>query len=453
MAEIREIGSRWELFLDRWLIAKIEGDARLELHPPERREVVLTTDKAWEGNDSAYYCIVNDNGKIRIFYRGYTPGECTPGTLTCMVESHDGIHFTRPTLGLYDFEGSKENNVVWQGYEAHCLAIFLDTKPDAPADARYKALGITGKMELNGLYALQSPDGIHWKRISERPVLSKGAFDSLNVAFWDSHAGLYRAYVRYYTEDHIKQFQGIRCIQGNTSPDFLNWSDPQPNLYEDGIPLEQFYTSSTTPCPGAEHILLAFPKRFIPERKKNPEHKEAGISDGVLMSSRDGVHWDRTFLEAWLRPGTDQKNWTDRNNMIAWGIAATGENEFSLYASEHYRWPDNRLRRLVIGRHRFASVHAGASGGVMTTHPFTFNGAKLVINASTSAAGSISCSLLDEDGGTIPGLSNEGTEAWFGDEFNAVFRWKSDDLSKLRGKAARLRVELADADLFAIRFV
>jgi hypothetical protein len=70
------------------------------------------------------------------------------------------------------------------------------------------------------------------------------------------------------------------------------------------------------------------------------------------MSSPDGVQWDRTCLEAWVRPGLDAKNWTERSNMPAWRIAGLQPGECSLYISEHYRWPDNRLRRLVLPRHR-----------------------------------------------------------------------------------------------------
>src|SRR6188474_547776 len=42
------LGARWELFVDDWLVAG-RKDATLKLHPPERREVVLVTDAAWEG--------------------------------------------------------------------------------------------------------------------------------------------------------------------------------------------------------------------------------------------------------------------------------------------------------------------------------------------------------------------------------------------------------------------
>ena len=43
-----DLGTRWELFVDDYLVAKKDGLA-LKMHEPVRREIVLTTDKPWEG--------------------------------------------------------------------------------------------------------------------------------------------------------------------------------------------------------------------------------------------------------------------------------------------------------------------------------------------------------------------------------------------------------------------
>ena len=226
-----------------------------------------------------------------------------------------------------------------------------------------------------------------------------------------------------------------------------------PNRYDEGVPMEHFYTTGTVACPGAEHLLLAFPKRFVPKRKKISDHPETGISDAVFMSSRDGVQWDRPFLEAWVRPGHDDKNWTERSNMPAWGIVEATPGEWSLYISEHYRWPDNRLRRLVLPRHRLASLQAGAQSGEFTTRPLTFAGDKLAINYATSAAGSIQIEIQDADGQALKGFAQADMAPLYGDELEKVVAWKSgSDLSQLAGKPIRLRVVLQDADLYALRF-
>lgn len=451
---VRDIGSRWELFVDHFLIDSSNG-VDLKLNSPERREVVLVTDAPWEDSEAAYYSVIQVAGKVRVYYRGACPkSDLSHDQVTCVVESTDGIHFTRPNLGLIEVKGSKDNNVIWLGIESHNFAPFLDKNPNCKPDEKYKALGgiaHPGKNWLGedvkaGLYAFVSADGVHWKKLRNEPVITDGAFDSLNIAFWDSQRNQYVCYSRTFTNN-------IRTAQSSISPDFVTWSKGRPNQYASDVPLEHFYTTSTIPCPNAEHLFVAFPKRFIPGRKKVLRHNDVGVSDAVFMSSRDGVRWDRSFLEAWVRPGLDERNWTDRNNMTAYGVAEVIPGEWSFYISEHYRWPDNRLRRLSLPRHRFASAHAGAKGGEFTTPPLLFQGELLHLNYSTSAAGQIEVELLDEKGSPIAGFSRDAFAPQFGDELDAIATWKGkSDLSKLSGKPTRLRVFLRDADLFAIRF-
>jgi hypothetical protein len=441
------IGTRVEMFVDDRLIEPtMRRGVSLELQNPVRREVVLTTDKPWEGIFSAYYTIFQDGPRFRLYYRGSGPvGDNSEQQFTCYAESTDGIHFVRPNLGIHEFKGSKENNIVHIGVESHNFAPFLDTNPAAKPDERYKALaGLSST-----LFAYGSGDGIHWKKLQDGPVMTKGTFDSLNIAFWDSESKCYRSYSRYFDKGAYK---GFRAIQHCKSQDFLHWSDPEPNQYADGVPMEHFYTNATFPCPGAPNHYLAFPMRFVPQRKKIAEMKEPGVSDAAFMSSRDGEHWDRSHLEAWLRPGTDQRNWTHRSNMPAWGIVQTGPDEFSMYVSEHYGWPDNRLRRVTVRRHGFSSIHAGSGGGDFTTLPLSFSGDRLVLNYATSAVGSVKVELQDEKGKPLPGFALADMAPLYGDELDAVLKWKSGaDLSEFAGKPVRIRFVLKDADLFSIR--
>ena len=443
-----DIGSRIEMFVDDWLIERTE-DVSLKLNTPIKREIVLVMDKPWEGPTSGYCVLFQDGDKIRLYYRGQCPTDRSEEQVACLAESADGIHFTRPNLGLFEVNGSLENNVIWLGNGAHNFAPFLDTNPNAKPEERYKALG-RGGGRPQSLFAFSSPDGIRWERMQEKPVTTKGAFDSLNIAFWDTNLQAYQLYSRYFTKGG---FKGVRAIQSHTSDDFLHWTDPQPHLYGPGIPMEHFYTNATVPCPGAPHIYLSFPKRFVPERKKVASHPYEGVSDAVIMSSRDGVHWDRTFMEGWVRPGLDQKNWTERNNMPAWGIIATSSEEFSMYISEHTRWPDNRLRRITIRRHGFASVNAPYAGGEFTTRPLIFSGKRLILNYSTSAVGSVQVEVQDESGQSMPGFALSDMEQLYGDELDQVIEWRDgDDLSALVGRTVRLRFVLKDADVYALRF-
>jgi hypothetical protein len=442
-----DIGTRVEMFVDDQLIDPAgRRNISLELQTPIRREVVLTTDKPWEGIFSAYFTILQDGPKFRLYYRGSGPvGDSSERQYTCYAESTDGIHFVRPNLRLHEFEGSKDNNIILTGLASHNFAPFLDTNPAAKPNERFKALaGQASRLDAYG-----SPDGLHWKKLQAEPVITKGTFDSLNLAFWDTNAKCYRAFSRYFDRD---AFKGYRSIQNCQSQDFLHWDEPQPNHYAAGVPKAHFYTNATFPCPGAPYHYLAFPMRFIPERKKITEMKEGGVSDAMFMSSRDGQNWDRSHLESWLRPGTDQRNWTHRSNMPAWGIVQTTPDEFSMYVSEHYGWPDNRLRRITVRRHGFSSAHATAGGGEFTTRPLIFSGDKLVLNYATSAAGSIAVEVQDESGKPLPGYALVDTKPLYGDELDAAISWKSkQDVSGIAGKTVRLHFVMQDADIYSLR--
>ena len=451
------IGSRLELFVDDWLIEKMTG-ADLRLHHPVPREVAITFDREWEGNSSAYVTVFQDGDVFRMYYRGSGDDIGKEKAehihqVVCYAQSRDGIEWEKPELGLCEFNGSKQNNIVWTGEGHHNFASFKDTNPACKPEARYKALG-SGKG--GKLVAFQSADAIHWQLVSEEPVITKGAFDSQNLAFWDTVRQRYVEFHRYNDREIVKG-EPIRRIMTCTSDDFLNWTEPELIDFGDA-PLEQLYTNATVAYYRAPHIFLGFPKRFVPERKKVLDHPFPGVSDGVFMTSRDGLHW-RRWLKAFIRPGLQRERWVQRNNMTAWGILATRPaieglpDELSLYSSEKYCAEGCCLRRYTLRTDGFVSVNAPYAGGEFTTRPFLFDGKELMLNYSTSAAGSLRVAILDGDDNPVPGFEMDNCPELYGDEIEAVVSWKDgSDVSKLAGRPIRLRLALKDADLYSIRF-
>lgn len=452
MTEAVRIGSRIEMFTDDRLIADMDG-VRMMMHRPERREVVLTFPEVWEGPNCTYFTVIEDQDKIRLYYRGYCySSDDSDEQVTCYAESTDGIHFVKPELGLIEFAGSKRNNIVLKGMLAHNFVPFYDQSPGADTSGRYKAVAGVGNSaqtmsNQSPLYGLRSDDGIHWSLLQEEPILTDGSFDSQNVAFWDRHTGQYRCYNRYFTSDYI------RSVQSTVSDDFINWGPQHKNTYTNDAPLEQFYTNATIPCPQAEHMYLSFPMRFVEKRKKISGHSHAGVSDAVLMTSRDGSTWDRPFMEGWIRPGLEERNWTDRNTMTAFGCVES-DTEFSFYITEHYRFESVRLRRVAVRKHGFASIHADYSGGMFTTRPVQFTGDRLVLNYSTSAVGSIQVEVVDEFNQAIEGLTFDDMEPLYGDAIQEEVHWKSGlGLREWEGKPVRFRFKMKDADLYSFRVI
>ena len=282
-------------------------------------------------------------------------------------------------------------------------------------------------------------------------MISDGAFDSLNVPFWDSVRGLYVAIYRDFGS-------GVRTIKCATSKDFINWTKGEWADYGD-TPREHLYTNGTKPYFRAPHIYLAFPKRFMPWRTPREDAPLPGVSDGVFMTSRDGVHWDRRFMEAFVRPGRDPKNWMHRTNMVSAGTVPTATDEVSFYVARHYTSPSAHLERMTVRTDGFASAHAGYSGGELITRPLIFEGINLVLNFATSAAGSIRLEIQDIDGNPVPGFALEASPLIWGDEIEHTVKWdrghpkaRSDTLNRIAGKPVRLRFVMKDADLYSLRF-
>lgn len=490
---VTDIGSRRELFVDDQLIDHLGGKADLRLHEPRPQEIAITHDAPWEGSGSGYHSVFKDGGKYRMYYKAWqlsvSKGKVNTGEhplFCCYAESDDGIHWRKPELGLHEYKGSKANNIVVASgkvdgvhVDAGHPAVFKDENPAAAADARYKALFRSESPK--GLLAFKSPDGIHWKPMQTAPVITEGAFDSQNLAFWDAARNEYRACWRIFTggvtDEKNWKPDGFRAIRTATSKDFLTWTHQQDLSYTDS-PAEHLYTSQVKPYHRAPHLLIGFPTRYVergwsdsmralPEREHREWRSSASprygmaVTEGLFMASRDGVRYKR-WNEAFLRPGIERPGtWNYGHQYIAWHVVETkstvagAPNELSLYATESY-WTDHSsaARRYTLRLDGFVSAHAPMSGGELVTRPVTFKGNKLALNVATSAAGSVRVEIQSADGKALPGFSLDDCAPVFGDSIERTVTWKAGaDVSSLKGKPVRLRFELKDSDLYAYQFI
>ena len=490
-----DIGSRRELFIDNYLIEKLSGKAEQRIHHPIQKEIVLVHDAPWEGSGSGYHSIFKDGNIYRMYYKAWQLSVSEKGLRTdlhplwtCYAESTDGINWKKPNLRLFDFNGSKENNIVMTSDTINKVsadgghnAVFKDENPDVSPDALYKALRLS-----NGIIPYKSSDGIHWSPMSQNPVLTDGAFDSQNLAFWDVEKKEYRAYWRYFTggktplpyDPKTWKPTGIRAIRTATSPDLIHW-DMQADLKYIDSPPDELYTSQIKPYYRAPHLYLGFPARYIdrgswsestralPDLENRQGRGKAAsrygtvLTESLLMASRDGITFKR-WNEAFLRPGIERPGtWAYGNQYIGWSMVETksadegAPNELSLYATESY-WTGNSsaLRRYTLRLDGFVSVNAPMSGGELLTKPLVFTGNKLVLNFSTSAAGSIYIEIQDMDGNALPGYTIADCQEIYGDTIERTVHWKNGtDVSRLKNKAVRLRFVLKDADIFSFQFI
>ncbi|MCX7423103.1 MAG: hypothetical protein NT013_26700 [Planctomycetia bacterium] len=443
---VREIGSRRELFIDKYLVERLDN-ASLKLHEPTK---TLRPQSPLIG---AYVTVIKDGDLFRAVYRSYDPAykgeqyDGNPGEMTCYVESRDGHEWTQPKLGVVEINGSRENNVILRASPFSTnFSPFLDNRANVPAEQRFKATaglsdhavkhaqntkpseaaGIKG-----GLYTFASLDCIHWKQLSQEPAitLTEFGFDSQNVTFWSPVEKLFVCYFRSWQN-------GLRSISRSTSPDFVTWSKPVP--LSPNLPGEHVYTSQTHPYFRAPHLYVALPTRFHPGRGDS--------TDILLMTARGDAPYDRTFREAFIRPGLDPARWGNRSNYAALNVVPTSPNEMSIY---HVGSGD----RFVLRTDGFASVHVGADVGELLTRPLRFTGKELVINYSTSAGGSVRFEVQDESGQPIPGFTLADSRNLVGDAIEQPVSWKQgSDVSSLSSQTVRLRFVMQEADLFSLQF-
>jgi len=496
-AETLDVGSNRELFVDYYLIDQLDG-AELALGQPHDEGVVFRFDKSWEGQYSGYAVVVKVAADdYRLYYRG-APRLIEEHKLeqrTCVALSKDSIHWKRPSLGLYEVHGTKDNNVILSEDDklfTHNFAPFLD-KSGTPQSERFKA--VAGE-RFTGLVIFSSADGFHWKKMfGGEAVLQNGFLDSLNTVFWSEAEQRYVCYARIW----IPTWGGNRWIVRATSDDLEHWTSfEEVQIVHDGkqivrdaegVPKEHFYTNGTRPYFRAPHIYISTPGQFTegrvltndqiatlkfedndlePPSVRARDYSGARSGDG-LMSSRGGNTFQRTFMEDFIRPSIGPENWICRHDGTAPGVHQTGPAEMSIYSDIHWGQPSRALRRYSLRLDGFASLRAPFAGGQMVTKPFSFDGNKLSINYATSSRGTIKMQFETPDGEPIEGFTFINCQEIVGNEIerHVVFYDYSrpyraggrrtpepfrNNLGELAGKPVRLRVVMKDADLYSLQF-
>ncbi|MCU0979721.1 MAG: hypothetical protein MUF25_11215 [Pirellulaceae bacterium] len=266
------LGTRRELFVDHFLIEKREG-VSLQLQQPQPAGIALKFDQPWEGQVSGYVTVIHDGDLYRMYYRGrpltgYGDTDPRAQEVTCYAESRDGITFTRPKLGLISFGGNKDNNAILAdvGHVTHNFAPFLDTRPGVPDAERFKAVG--GSSE-SGLIAYVSADGIRFRKLQDKPIITGGAFDSQNNVLWSDHEQCYVCFFRTFKN-------GVRWITRTTSTDFLTWT-PAVDMTFGDAPNEHLYTNQTVAYFRAPHISIGTAARFWPGRRSLTDQQVAAL--------------------------------------------------------------------------------------------------------------------------------------------------------------------------------
>ncbi|MBQ3387801.1 MAG: hypothetical protein IJG60_01145 [Thermoguttaceae bacterium] len=470
------IGSSLQLFVDDWLVGELDH-VEVLVHHPERQEIAAEFgDLPWDGDSAGYFTIMYDGDLYHMYYHAWGQNSGEPLSIA-YLRSSDGIHWERPNLGLCDFQGNKENNIVMfglRGYSNHDFNPFVDKKPGVPPEAKYKAIGyLYGGEGKDGLFVFQSADAVHWSEITPGPVFTGHAFDTQNVAFWSEKENRYVLYYRDFRD-------GIRIIKRAVSDNFTDWTDEGEILFPEGegpTKETQYYTNQIFPYYRNKDIYIGFPARYTdrgevpgtwnlpePEFRKQRMTREprlgTAVTDSIFIASRDGVHFSQSN-DVFVAPGLrTAHNWFYGDNYLAWSLIETPSltddmpNELSIYATESYgTGGDSRLRRYTLRIDGFASLHAKSVSGTAATKPLVFEGRNLSLNVATSAAGELLVEIDHPDGTPIEGYAFSDCDVIFGDFLDREVSWNGkSDLGALAGQPVVLRFKMREADLYSLQF-
>lgn len=472
-----ELGTHRELFVDHAIIERLDN-VTLRLHEPVTAGVALKIDRPWEGPGNFGYVVIRHHGRYLLYYRAMTLEAGNDTGQICVAVSTDGVTWTKPALGQDEHSGRTDSNrVIDATGKAQKFIVWHDTQPGIPEDERIKAMvGVPLSGEAHtafndpkgpkGMAILASKDGLVFHPLAEsrQPTFVSdlpNSFDGGNTMFWSEVEQRYVLYYRIMTET------GQRTMARTTSIDLRTWTDPIPMSYGDA-PREQFYVNNTTPYFRAPHIYIALAARFMEGRRAITDDEAKAIdlksprgiiynqdcSDGVLLTTRAGsIEYQRTFMEALIRPGPGDSNWVSRTNYPLTGIFPYDAHRMMFFVNRNYLQDSWHIERLLMRIDGFASINAPYAGGSMTTVPFTYTGDHLVLNFATSGAGEIRVELQDAEGNALPGFSMDDCDPLIGDRIDGAVSWHGQkSVSRYIGKRVRLKFQMMDADIYSFAF-
>ena len=536
-SEPLNIGTGKQLFLGPWtedgrdgyLVESMENVTMTMNEAHVTGERLMGLDKPWEGTgmlDMRQF-VFKDGGLFRMYYsalpyhfvRKKGSGEAQYSSLwrkpyqriLCYAESRDGIHWEKRNLGLHSWEGSRQNNILFPNddfpyafSEVEGAWVFIDPNAKGPAE-KYKMLlkispiskdaqpdeealqAIQAKGQLRkGQYAFTSPDGIHWKLVSDKRIPT-GHNDTQFSAFWDDRIDKYVAYTRMKPPNpaQVEHYQRTYGFPGRkitltagriVSDDFTNWSEEVEVIGPDeidqafapeGLSRMDFYGANVSKYTEAPNIYIALPNAYyhwefdMTRRwwRGHPVQLPSTL-DVQLMTSRDGIRWSRTpQRKPFIRLGPKGTFWS--STIWPSNVIRVGDELWIFFAGLDVSHKEQSMieshgarGRAILRLDGFISADAAYTGGELTTEPLIFSGRKLQLNVDTSAGGTVRVEMQDGSGKPIGGFTAEDSDEINGNYLRVVATWNgNEDVSALAGKPVKLRFVMRDTKLYSFQFL
>ena len=426
-----DIGSDRQLLIDDLLLDPDQSSSVTRtLNQPREIRRVLKPEHSWEVlGIQGYGTLIEDAGELKLYYLAMG---MEVKAMLCLATSTDGLNWKKPMLGLVEYQGSKQNNIL--PIDAMEGSVFID--PNAAPDKRYKLVHNRNWPDIKtaGIYIAYSGDGINWTIPEER--VFPFCPDSEPVAFWDDRISKYVIYFRTWNPG-----RGVGRVETDNITAPWPYDKSVESYYiwgEDSIPAtskevqnvllrdEQdpenlhLYTNAAIKYPFAPNMYFAFPSAYLHYDSPEWEAMAVSVSDGTfetqLAASRDGVSWERirqSYVPAGFHDGLNL-----RMISMLLGMTRRGPSLYQYFAGfarthgQHHVWREDArcaeewskrdLGGIYIAVQRmdgFLSMDAAYTGGTLVTKPFVFSGSRLSLNINTSGSGKARIGILAANSG------------------------------------------------------
>ena len=476
-----QIGRETQLFVDDGIVDSKLGVVRTLHSARKLEEPVLVPDRPWEGDRIYIYGSVYYDREARLFrmwyvtrlspeYEDRASGLIWPWDMILYATSTDGILWEKPSLGLHEFDGSMENNILV--LNKHSPTVIIDEEAAEPEN-RYRMAAWDWTEGKQGFWVAHSCDGLNWKEDPDNPIMvtADEVLETITVARQPSTGEYFGFHRRWGEGDHILNKK--RLVAVATSKDFRDWSDPQlifvPDAQDDAWTQDPEQRTEFYGMAGFSYgdQFLGFLPVFRVIRVVGYD-AIGGPTEVATQAPWDGP------IEAQLvhsRDGRDWHRFEDRSPIIPRGKKGSFDAGCILCSADrpvitndevwHYYTGVNTThggsmppKRLGIGRAAwrldgFVSLDAGTFGGVVETVPFENSGDRLEINVNAER-GRGAVEVLSAAGDPLPGYGRGDCLALQADEVRHVVCWEGTDRLPAN-QLIRLRFYLNEAELYSFR--
>ena len=502
-SESMRIGGYRQLFVDDHVVER-RINCRREFNQVEKASFnpIIVCDKPWERGEGWYIermTLIDDPhyGLLRAWYETIKTYKDRPSeTYMCYATSQDGVHWHKPNLGIVEFDGSKDNNIVAHPKsEASSMRWFdLDPREKDPSH-RYKSLdrGPNGqfipKYSADGFRAATAPD----------KLTRMTFYDDCTPPVWDPQADCWVFYRRSWSGGIHGKGTRQKGIALSEDPTLEKWFPKNHLIIEAdeldaeeaarrGADLGEFYAMMGFPYQGMWFGGVELLWRTVGHRDENGTmiDNDDGPQDMQLAWSRDLLHWQRPNPRQQFIPLGASSDW---DAGMIYGIARPlikddeiwfyyngfrcdhfcdslyGNNTFDRMKSDP-RWTgtpwlhdhewNSSSAAIGLAKLRldgFAHLETGYVAGLMTTKPIMMTGRAIGINAAVDGGMTV-VEIQDEAGQRLEGFSIDDCDPFTGDSLRHEVTWRgSADLSSLRGRTVRLHFRMRQTRLYAFWLV